>query len=110
VSIRPSEEFPRIDSGWNYCRLAPENRNRKLWRITCFFVDKAYRRKGVARIALGVALDSIKKRGGGIAEAYPATRKRAVAVWLGAVSMFEREGFKTVARLGRSNLVMPRRV
>lgn len=101
------QELPRIDSGRNYKRLTlPDPKGRKFWKITCFFVDNKDRRKGVAKLALRAVLESIKKKGGGIVETYPATNLRAVAVWFGTVGMFEREGFKQVAVLGRSNLVM----
>ncbi|HEY7588267.1 MAG TPA: GNAT family N-acetyltransferase [Thermoplasmata archaeon] len=105
----PKEELPRIDAGRNYRKLALGHPKR-LWRIACFFVDRDFRRRGVAQIALRAALDSIKRRGGGIVEAYPATHPRAVAVWFGSVGMFEREQFKTVAALGRSNILMRREV
>ena len=41
------------------------------YRLTCFFVDKKYRRKGVAGIALQGALHLIAQAGGGTVEAYP---------------------------------------
>lgn len=102
------EELPRIDQGRNYPKLNLDAKN--LWRITCFFVDKEHRRKGVAKIALKGVLTSIKKKGGGVVEAYPATHSTAVAIWFGSVTMFEKEGFRKVARLGRSNIVMRRKI
>ncbi|MFF1634283.1 GNAT family N-acetyltransferase [Leifsonia sp. NPDC058248] len=41
------------------------------YRITCFFVDRAYRRRGVAVAALDGALELIASAGGGTVEAYP---------------------------------------
>ncbi|WP_375400051.1 GNAT family N-acetyltransferase [uncultured Amnibacterium sp.] len=41
------------------------------WRITCVFVDRLYRRRGVARIAVEGALDLIPTTGGGTVESYP---------------------------------------
>ena len=41
------------------------------WRITCFFVDKAYRKKGVSSVALAGAPKEIPRLGGGIVESYP---------------------------------------
>src|SRR6266700_3332644 len=75
----PKQEFPRIDNGRNYKRLDLKNEPEKLWRITCFFVDRDYRKKGVARVVLKAVLDSIKTRGGGVVEAYPVTYKSAKA-------------------------------
>src|SRR5215216_6502957 len=41
------------------------------YRLTCFFVDRNYRRKGVAAVALRGALDLIAQAGGGVVERYP---------------------------------------
>lgn len=103
------DELPRIDAGRNYRKLALPGAA-KLWRITCFFVDRDHRRRGVAQIALRAALQAIRKRGGGLVEAYPATNPRAVATWFGSVAMFQREKFRQMAVLGKSNVVMRRRV
>ena len=105
----PKEELPRIDSGRNYSKLdLSDDKGGKLWRLTCFFVDRDFRRKGVARVALKAALDSIQNQGGGIVEAYPPTSKKGEswALWFGTVAMFEREGFKAHAKLGEKHLLM----
>src|SRR5579859_3824375 len=67
----PSEELPRIDNKRNYHAHALERATQKLWRITCFVVLKNYRKRGVASAALNAALESIRKKGGGLVEAYP---------------------------------------
>jgi len=89
----PREELPRIDAGRNYRRLDLPEADGRLWRITCFFVDRDHRRKGVAQTALRGALSSIERRGGGIVEAYPATNKKAVAVWSGRFRCSRRRDF-----------------
>ena len=99
----PSDELPRIDKSRRYRKLAPKA-SQKLWRIPCFVVDKKFRRRGVAAAALQAALNSIKKQGGGLVEAYPITR------WLsrafgnestgGTIAMFRKAGFRTMAPLG----------
>ena len=104
------EELPRIDNSRNYRRLAPEGDTNKLWRITCFVVDTKYRRHGVARAALKAALEAIRNKGGGHVEAYPIIRWQAYSKYLGTVSMFQKEGFKIVAPLGKSNVVMRRKI
>jgi predicted GNAT family acetyltransferase len=101
--------LPRIDSGRNYSKLdVSDDQGRKLWRLTCFFVDRDLRKKGVAGVALKAALDSIQEQGGGIVEAYPSTSKEggSWALWFGTVAMFEREGFTAHARLGEKHLLM----
>ncbi len=111
------DEFPRIDSGRNYRRLNIRNGDRKLWRITCFFVDRDYRKRGVARLALKATVDAIKKRGGGTVEAYPVTPKASKEwskwsnwFWFGTASMFAREKFKTVGKMGPHHLLMRRTI
>ena len=105
----PKDELPRIDAGRKYRKLAPRARKR-LWRITCFCVDRRFRNRDVASVGLSAALDSIKKRGGGTVEAYPVTRRGALATWFGTVSMFEKQGFRAVAPFGASNILMRRQV
>jgi GNAT superfamily N-acetyltransferase len=108
-------EFPRIDNGRNYKRLNLEDDPEKLWRITCFFVDRDYRKKGVANLALRAALDSIKSKGGGVVEAYPVTHQSVKAwskwsnwFWFGTESMYEREKFQLAGTLGPHHLLMRR--
>ena len=104
------EELPRIDAGRNYRALGLPRTSKTLWRITCFFVDRNFRRQGVRRVALHGALDAIRSRGGGLVEAYPVTHRRAVPIWFGTVGLFERAGFRKVAALGRSGVLLRRRV
>lgn len=106
----PREELPRIERGRKYRALAEELRRPPTWRITCFFVDRPFRRTGVARFALHAALEAIQRHGGGLVEAYPATRESAVATWFGSVGMFEREGFRQVRPFGRSNVLVRREI
>ena len=109
----PREELTRIDSMRTYL-VPPQMKTEKFWRITCFVVDRNYRRRGVAGTALAAALESIKRQGGGIVEAYP------VANWKGksfgntsthgTVSMFKAAGFKRVAPFGNANVVMRKKI
>ncbi len=110
----PTEELPRIDNRPNYRRLTLEDgADNKLWRITCFVVDEKYRRRGVASAALKAALEAIRRKGGGLVEAYPVSKTDQGSNYLysGTVTMFEKAGFKMVAPLGegRTTTVMMRR-
>jgi GNAT superfamily N-acetyltransferase len=99
----PKEELPRIDNSRHYRAHAPDPGPHKLWRITCFVVTKKHRKQGVATAALQAALESIRKKGGGVVEAYP------IATWQsrafgnesthGTASMFKKASFKPVAPL-----------
>jgi GNAT superfamily N-acetyltransferase len=80
------------------------------YRITCFFVDRDYRRKGVAGVALRGALDLIAESGGGLVEGYPQDTpdKRISASFLYSAtrSVFERAGFEYDRPKGNKHCVM----
>jgi len=68
------EELPHADNTQKYRRLALRDGTDKLWRITCFVVDKNYRERGVASAALKAALEAIREKGGGLVETYPVSK------------------------------------
>ena len=80
------------------------------YRITCFFVGKGYRRKGVSAVALRGALDLISAEGGGVVEAYPHDigdkKTSASFLYNGTRPLFERAGFVYDRPKGKSNCVM----
>ena len=84
------------------------------YRLTCFFVDRDYRRKGVAAVALAGALDLIAEAGGGVAEAYPhdtqGQKTSGSFLYNGTRSLFEQAGFTYERPKGMKNCVMRRRV
>ena len=63
------DELPNIHHRKDY----EANRTEELidYRVTCIFVDRNYRRKGVAGVALRGALGLIAEAGGGVVEGYP---------------------------------------
>lgn len=99
-----------MDNNLSYQRLALDSDMKRLWRITCFVVDRNHRRRGVASTALKAALEAIRNKGGGIVEAYPIIQWGTHSEYHGTVSMFRKNGFKTVAPFGRSNVVMRRTI
>jgi GNAT superfamily N-acetyltransferase len=80
------------------------------YRLTCFFVDRDYRRAGVAAVALGGALDLIAQAGGGVVEAFPYDNqgKKVSASFLynGTRSLFEQAGFVYERPKGKNHCVM----
>lgn len=96
------EELPRIKARRAY---EAEPTPPPAWRITCFFVDKAYRKQGVAAAALAGALTEIARLGGGRVESFPEDAEgRAVSssfLHNGTLAMFEQAGFARQRRLGK---------
>jgi GNAT superfamily N-acetyltransferase len=107
----PPEELPNIYHRKEYAaglvRL-PD------YRLTCFFVDRDHRRRGVAAVALRGALDVIAEAGGGVVEAYPQDTpgKRVSASFLynGTRSIFEKAGFSYDRPKGKQHCVMRKTV
>lgn len=75
------------------------------WRIPCFYTDKSHRREGIARAALGGAIDLIQEAGGGTVEAMPEITSDRIAhgrfLFQASVELFEDHGFKRVRQLGK---------
>jgi GNAT superfamily N-acetyltransferase len=78
------------------------------YRITCIFVDKKYRRKGVTEVALNGAMDLIAAAGGGTVEGYPHDNegKKISVLYNSTRSLYERAGFSYVRSKGLRNCVM----
>jgi len=83
------------------------------YRLTCFFVDRDYRRDGVAAVALQGALDLIAKAGGGLVEAFPYDVQKKVSgsfLYNGTRVLFERAGFEYQRPKGTNHCVMTTRI
>jgi GNAT superfamily N-acetyltransferase len=96
-AIAPRDEYPRLGRSRT---LAPVD-DRAVWSITCFFVRRGWRGKGVTRALVDAAVEHVRKRGGRLVEAYPVDPRGATAdAWLytGLASTFLRAGFREVAR------------
>src|SRR5580765_2891485 len=81
------------------------------FRITCLFVDRDYRRQGVAATAVRGALSLIAAAGGGLVEAYPhdlpPDKKTSASFLYNATrTMYERLGFDYQRPKGKGNCVM----
>jgi GNAT superfamily N-acetyltransferase len=105
----PTAELPRIHSRRAYLEGVGELPD---WRITCFFVGRTHRHRGVADAALAGALEEIAGLGGGSVESYPEeTSGRKVSnsfLFNGTVTMFERHGFTRQRRIGKYRWVVGR--
>lgn len=84
------------------------------YRLTCLFVDRNYRRRGLAAVALDGALDLIAQAGGGVVEAYPQDISGQLispsALYNGTRSLFEQAGFSYGRPKGKYHCVMSRTV
>jgi GNAT superfamily N-acetyltransferase len=105
------EELPAIKHRREYDKDAP---SRPDWRITCFYVDKKHRGQGIARAALGGALEQIAAAGGGLVEAISevTTGREAPGRFLfsATVELFEDHGFSRLRQVGKHAWIVSRQV
>jgi len=110
VQFGPRSELPRIDAMKNY---KPINRG-EFWRITCFFVDRDHRGRGVARQGLRAALIAMRRHGARLVEAYPIDTRRKKcppsSLYKGSLGLFERFGFKKVGDLGGNRVIVQKKL
>jgi GNAT superfamily N-acetyltransferase len=91
--------------------VGAEGTQRPAYRITCLFVDRRFRRKGLAAVAVQGALALMGEAGGGLVEAYPhdlpLDKKISSSFLYNATrTMYERLGFTYQRPKGAVNCVM----
>jgi GNAT superfamily N-acetyltransferase len=105
------EELTRIKHRRVYEKDAPPLPD---WRITCFYVDKSHRGQGIARVALGGALDQIAAAGGGLVEAISEVTAGREAqgrfLYSATVELFEDHQFTRVRQVGKHAWIVSRKV
>jgi len=84
-----------------------------VWSVTCFFVARAFRRRGVTRQLLEAAAAFASAQGADILEGYPIEPQHDqpdVFVYTGLASTFRKTGFKEIARRSPSRPIFRRRL
>jgi GNAT superfamily N-acetyltransferase len=93
--LTPRDALPWLDRAWRLERVD----QLPVWSISCFYVRKGYRRKGVTTALIAAAVDAAKRAKAPALEAYPLDADLTPsASSTGFATTFERAGFKTVAR------------
>lgn len=107
----PPAELPNIKHRKQYDATSQQLPD---YRVTCFFVDRHYRRQGVAGVALRGALDLIAHAGGGLVEGYPhdiaGAKVSASFLYSATRTTFEEAGFTYDRPKGTKNCVMTKQV
>ncbi|MCX6825815.1 MAG: GNAT family N-acetyltransferase, partial [candidate division Zixibacteria bacterium] len=84
--------------------------DRPVWSITCFFVVKEYRRKGLSTELLKGVIAYCKQKRVKIIEGYPSVPYSdnipAAFAWTGIPSAFKKAGFKVAARRSARRPIM----
>lgn len=97
VAIEPRKAYEKLA----HSRVLAPVDDQPVWSVPCFYVAKAYRRKGVSLSLLKAAVGYVKRRGGRIVEGYPVeteVKKPDPFIYTGNASIFKQAGFREVAR------------
>jgi GNAT superfamily N-acetyltransferase len=97
VAVEPRRAYEKLA----HSRALKPVDEQEVWSITCFFVAKKFRRKGIAVELIKAAVDHVRRKGGRIVEGYPVETKDDAPppfVFTGTASAFRQAGFKEVAR------------
>ncbi len=92
-SVAPREQFVRLEDS----RVLQPLDDKPVWSVSCMFLMKDFRRKGLSSELLKGAIEFAKKKKAKIVEAYPTKPKEKLPdafVWTGLYSSFVKAGFK----------------
>jgi GNAT superfamily N-acetyltransferase len=105
-AVAPREDYP----GLGRSRVLKAVDDTPVWSVSCLFVAKEYRRRGVSVALLKAATAFVAARGGTVVEGYPVEPKTAavpaVFAWTGLASAFLRAGFREHHRGSATRPVM----
>ncbi len=105
-ALAPRETYPGLERS----RVLAKVDEKPVWSVTCFFVARPFRRKGVAVRLLRAAAEYARKRGATIVEGYPVEPKNGkmpdVFAYTGLASGFRQAGFVEVLRRSETRPIM----
>jgi GNAT superfamily N-acetyltransferase len=108
-AVAPRAVYRRLEASRN---LQPVD-ERPVWSVTCFFIARPHRRRGLSVRLLKEAVRFAAAHGARIVEGYPTDSKARQAdafVWTGVMACFTQAGFMEVARRARTRPIVRRAV
>jgi GNAT superfamily N-acetyltransferase len=92
-SVGPRETFPKIG-------VKSREEDDGVWSITCFYVQRQYRKNRVLPRLLDEAVAFAKKHGARVVEGYPVDPGSPSYRFMGFVSSFRAAGFRAAGKVG----------
>ncbi len=106
IALAPRSDYPALDRS----RILKPVDDQPVWSISCFFVHKDYRRRGLSAALIRAAVAYAAKKGATIVEGYPQEPRKgaipAAFAWTGLASAFAQAGFKEAARRSPTRPIM----
>ena len=102
-SIGPRPTFPRLRTTSLNGAADPDDSS--VWSLTCFFVPRRFRQRGLASRLLQAAIDHARRQGAKAVEAYPVDPDSPGYRFGGFRPMFRAAGFRELGRLGKRRYV-----
>jgi GNAT superfamily N-acetyltransferase len=108
VAVAPREAYPRLATS----KISQSDAGPDTWSVTCFFVHRTARRRGLANQLLDAAVDYAAARGAARVEGHPVDtegeRRGSGDLYHGTLAMFENAGFALVDRRGTRRALVRR--
>jgi GNAT superfamily N-acetyltransferase len=105
-AVAPREHYVGLANS----RLLKPIDDKPVWSISCLFIKKAYRRRGLSTLLLKAAIDFASKQGARVVEGYPVEpsmdKMPDPFLWHGVPSAFKAAGFTEVLRRSPSRPIM----
>lgn len=104
-SLAPREDYAALERSRALKRLDGQ----PVWSLVCFYIARAWRRKGLAKAVLAGALAYARQNGAKMVEAYPVDAPGnlpPVSSFMGSPGLFRAAGFVEAARPSPRRLMM----
>lgn len=105
-AVAPRSEYIRLETS----RVLKPVDDQPVWSVSCFFIQKGFRNKGLSQQLLKAAVKYAISNGAKIIEGYPMEPQKGkmpdVFAWTGFSSAFINTGFKEVERRSEGRPIM----
>ena len=106
IALAPREDYMKLENSRVFKRID----DKPVWSITCFFIKKGFRHKGLSQQLIKGAIDFARKKKIKTLEAYPAIPYAEKVphpfLWVGVLSSFIKNGFKIVRQQSKSRAMV----
>ena len=106
IAMAPREDYLKLENARVFKRID----DKPVWSITCFFIKKQFRHRGVSQQLIKGAIDFAKKKKIKTLEAYPAIpyaeKVPHAFLWVGVLSSFLKNGFTIVQQNSKSRAMV----